>query len=62
MKSTAGTDTERLRADLKDYYGTGAFAGMPAMMTKVWDIDRKSDREVTDLARREGFDLHKYRK
>lgn len=53
-------DIDRLRDDLEDYYGTGAFSGMPAMMMEVSDIQRMSDEEVVRKAQREGFDLFKY--
>lgn len=53
-------DIDRLRRDLEDYYGTGAFSGMPAMMMEVFDIQRMSDEEVVRKAQREGFDLFKY--
>ena len=53
-------DIDRLRSDLEDYYGTGAFSGMPAMMMEVIDIQRMSDEEVVLKAQREGFDLFIY--
>lgn len=52
-------DIDRLRSDLEDYYGTGTFSGMPAMM-EITDIQRMSDEEVVLKAQREGFDLFKY--
>ena len=45
-------DIDRLRSDLEDYYGTGAFSGMPAMMMEVIDIQRMSDEEVVLKAQR----------
>lgn len=53
-------DIQKLRSDLKDYYGTGAFSGMPAMMTEVWTIDRMSDQEVAQKAVDAGIDIFKY--
>lgn len=61
MKTAIDVDIERLRADLEDYYGTGAFSGIPAMMSEVWDMARKPDEDVIRIARREGFDLYQYR-
>lgn len=52
---------DQLRNDLKDYYGTGAFNGFPAMMTEVWAIDRMSDQEVAQKAVDAGIDIFKYR-
>ena len=53
-------DIDLLRSDLEDYYGTGAFSGIPAMMTEVFDIQSMSDEEVVAKAQHEGFDLFKY--
>ena len=53
-------DIDRLRSDLEDYFGTGAFSGMPAMMMEVWDIERMSDEEVVRKAQQEGFNLFNY--
>lgn len=53
-------DIDRLKNDMEENYGIGAFSGMPAMMTEVWDIDRMSDEELARMAEREGIDLLKY--
>lgn len=53
-------DIDRLRSDLEDYYGTGAFSGMPAMMMEVIDIQRMSDEEVAKKAIEMGIDLFQY--
>ena len=53
-------DVDSLRADLIDYYGTGAYSGMPGMIMEVGDIKRMSDEEVVRRALREGFDLYEY--
>lgn len=53
-------DIDRLRRDLKDYYGTGAFGGFPAMMAQVWEIDRMSPQELVQEAIRAGFDIFRY--
>lgn len=50
----------KLRNDLKDYYGTGAFNAAPAMMTEVWAIDRMSDQEVINKAVSAGFNIFEY--
>lgn len=53
-------DIDRLRSDLEDYYGTGAFSGMPAMMMEVFDVQKMSDEDVVRKAQQEGFDLFRY--
>lgn len=53
-------DIDRLRSDLEDYYGTGAFSGMPAMMMEVIDIQRMSDEEVAQKAIEMRIDLSQY--
>lgn len=53
-------DIDRLRSDLEDYYGTGAFSGMPAMMMEVFDVQKMSDEDVVRNAQQEGFDLFRY--
>lgn len=53
-------DTDRLRDDLCDYYGTGAFALSPAMFEKAERVRRMSDEELVRTAVREGLDIRKY--
>lgn len=53
-------NVDKLRQDLTDHYGTGACAGMPAMMMEVIDTSRASDAQVIEKAAREGFNLSKY--
>lgn len=51
---------DKLKDDMKDYYGTGAFSGMPAMITEVRNIDRMSADELIQKAINDGFDIFKY--
>lgn len=53
-------DLERLRRDLAEDRYAGAFAGMPAMMTEAWEIEDASERDLLELARREGIDPEDY--
>lgn len=53
-------DIDSLRSDLEDYFGTGAFSGMPAMMMEVIDIQRMTDEEVVQKALDMKIDLRKY--
>ena len=55
-------DIERLRDDLKDDFGTGAYAVNPAMMMEVFDLDNATDEEVVAKALNMHYDLNKYRK
>ena len=53
-------DFEQLRRDLADDRYAGAFSGMPAMLMEAWEIESASERELLELAHREGLDLDKY--
>lgn len=53
-------DVDRLRDDMEDYYGTGAFNGFPAMMGEVCRISRMSDEELVRKAMDDGIDLYRY--
>ena len=53
-------DVERLKRDLKDYFGTGAFNVAPAMMMNVFDIDNASIQKLKELAAEAGLDIRDY--
>ena len=53
-------DIRRLRQDLYDHFGTGAFAVSPAMILEADKIKRLSDEEIIIKAEEEGFDLSRY--
>ena len=53
-------DTERLRSDLMDYYGTATFSGFPMAVIDLSRIERASDQELVEIARKNGVDLRKY--
>ena len=53
-------DIERLREDLKDYYGTAIFSGFPMAMVEVDEISRASDEELLRMAEKNGMDLKRY--
>lgn len=53
-------DIGRLRQDLYDHFGTGAFAVSPAMILEADKIKRLSDEEIILKAEEEGFDLSRY--
>ena len=53
-------DINRLRRDLKDYYGTAMFNGFPMAVVDLSKVERMSDRELVELAQKNGVDLRKY--
>ena len=50
----------KLRDDLKEYYGTAIYAGLPMAMIGLADIERASNNELLRLAEEAGFDLSEY--
>ena len=55
-----GFDSDLLRHDLLDYYGTAAFNGFPVAMMDVFAVERMSDDELWSQAQRNGFLMDKY--
>ena len=53
-------DIQKLRNDIKDYYGTAVFNGFPMAMIDVINVDCLSDKEVVDLALEKKMNLEKY--
>lgn len=53
-------DTRRLRRDMKDYYGTAIFNGFSMAVMDLSKVERMSDRELVELAQKNGMDLRKY--
>ena len=53
-------DVNRLRKDMKDYYGTAMFNGFPMAVMDLSKVERLSDRELVELAQKNGVDLRKY--
>lgn len=53
-------DVSRLRRDMKDYYGTAMFNGFPMAVMDLSMVERLSDRELVELAKKNGVDLRKY--
>lgn len=53
-------DIDKLRGDVEDYYGTGAFNGFPAMIGEAYKVRRMSDEEVAQKAADIGFNLYDY--
>lgn len=53
-------NTNRLRADLKDYYGTAMFVGFPMAVMEMDVVEQASDEELVKLAEKAGLDTRKY--
>ena len=53
-------DIERLRRDMEDYYGSAMFNGFPMAVMDLSKVERMSDRELVELAQKNGVDLRKY--
>ena len=63
IKSTSSTpsiDTNRLRSDLTDYYGTAMHNGSPMAQADSIHVQRASDFELIREAQKSGFALNKY--
>ena len=53
-------DIERLRNDLKDYYGTAGFNGFPAAIMELADVENMSEEQLIRFAVERGVNLEKY--
>ena len=53
-------DINRLRRDMKDYYGTAMFNGFPMAVMDLSKVEHMSDRELVELARKSGVNLKMY--
>lgn len=48
---------EKLREELKDYYGTAMASGFGMAVLDLAKVDRMSDEEIKDLARKNGMEV-----
>ena len=53
-------DTDSLRRDLIDYYGTAMNNGFPMAVIDLEKAERVSDEELVEMAEEEGVDLSRY--
>ena len=53
-------DTECLRRDIEDDYGSAMSSGFPMAMMEMAEVERASDRELIEMAREKRVDLTKY--
>ena len=53
-------DAEKLRRDLKNYYGTAMFSVSPMAVMDLSRVELTSDQELVRMAEEKGVDLRKY--
>lgn len=53
-------DNDKLRKDLKDYFGTAMFGGAPLAMMDMVQVESASEDELVEIAKRNGFDITDY--
>lgn len=53
-------DTDKLRKDLKDYFGTAMFGGSPLAMMDMVQVEDASEDELVEIGKRNGFDIVDY--
>ena len=53
-------DIDRLRDDMKDYYGTAMFNVSPIAVMDLSKVERASDQEIIEMAPKNGFNLEDY--
>ena len=56
----AEIDIDRLRRDMKDYYGTAMFNASPMAVMDLSRVERASDMEIVEMAQKNGIDLSDY--
>lgn len=53
-------DYDKLRRNIKDYYGTAMFSGSPMAIIELSKVERMSNEELVKLAKKLKIDLSKY--
>ena len=53
-------DTDRLRRDLEDYYGTAMFGISGIAVMDLSRVECASEQDLVEMAEKAGLDLHKY--
>ena len=53
-------DIDRLRRDMKDYYGTAMFNASPMAVLDLSRVEWASDMEIVEMAQKNGVDLSDY--
>lgn len=49
-------DTDEIRDELRDYYGTAAVSGFQAAAAQLFEVEDLDDEEVKELAEELGLD------
>lgn len=60
VNNLQNVNTNRLRSDLMNYYGTAMHSGSPMAQADLIHVQRASDAELIREAQKSGFDLNKY--
>jgi len=53
-------DTDKLKKDLKEYFGTAMFGGSPLAMMDMVQVEGADENELLEIAKRNGFDITDY--
>lgn len=55
-------NTDKLRKDMIDNYGTAMFNGFPAAIMDLSKAEKASEQELIRMAKNQGVNLDRYRK
>lgn len=55
-------NTDKLRKDMVDNYGTAMFNGFPMAIMDLTKAEKASEQELIRMAKSQGVNLDKYRK
>ena len=55
------TDYEKLRKDLKDYYGTAMVVGFPLAIMDLSKVENASNEELLKIAQKNNFNENNYK-
>lgn len=55
-------NTDKLRKDMIDNYGTAMFNGFPMAIMDLSKVEKASEQELIRMAKKQGVNLDKYRK
>ena len=55
------TDYEKLRKDLKDYYGTAMVGGFPLAIMDLSKVENASNEELLKIAQKNNFNENNYK-
>jgi len=52
---------EKLREDLKDYFGTAIYCGNPMAIMELSKVESATEDELIRMAKENGFDIEGYK-